>query len=177
VSSRSGPTRNTRVTSRGGRAARLRPIGRPAQIASHLSHDPKLRPLLNSHQGLRVPGLWDGFEVAVRAALGQRLTIVDSNSLAGRLVRNFGRPIETSIDGLTHLFTRPEDLAGAELTPLGTSRKSSESIQALARALINKEFTFESFRTLEETVSRDGPLHRHACLRRAGLLSTGLSLA
>jgi AraC family transcriptional regulator of adaptative response / DNA-3-methyladenine glycosylase II len=126
----------------------------PLQIASHLSHDPRLRPLLNGHQGLRVPGVWDGFEVAVRAALGQRLTVVDSSSLAGKLVRNFGRPIETSVDGLTHLFPRPEDLAGAELTPLGISRESAGSIRALARALRDKEFTFESLRTLEETVSR-----------------------
>ncbi len=125
----------------------------PLQIAGHLSHDPRLKPLLDSNQGLRVPGVWDGFEVAVRAALGQRLTVVDSNSLAGKLVRNFGRPIETSVDGLTHLFPRPEDLAGAELTPLGISRKSEASIKALARALSNKEFTFESFRTLQETIS------------------------
>jgi AraC family transcriptional regulator, regulatory protein of adaptative response / DNA-3-methyladenine glycosylase II len=126
----------------------------PLQIASHLSHDVRLSPLLNSHPGLRVPGVWDGFEVAVRAALGQRLTVLDSNSLAGKLVRNFGRPIETSVEGLTHLFPRPEDLADAELTPLGISHESAGSIKALARALSNKEFTFESFRTLEETVSR-----------------------
>ncbi|MGA2879712.1 MAG: AlkA N-terminal domain-containing protein [Bryobacteraceae bacterium] len=126
----------------------------PLQIAGHLSHDSMLKPLLDSHQGLRVPGVWDGFEVAVRAALGQRLTVVDSNLLAGKLVRKFGRPIETSIDGLTHLFPRPEDLAGAELTPLGISRESTGSIHALARALCNKEFTFESFRTLQETISR-----------------------
>ena len=126
----------------------------PLQIAGHLSHDPKLKPLLDSRPGLRVPGVWDGFEIAVRAALGQRLTVVDSNSLAGKLVRNFGKPIETSVDGLTHLFPRPEDLADAELAPLGISRKSAGSINALARALTNKEFTFESFRTLQETISR-----------------------
>jgi 3-methyladenine DNA glycosylase/8-oxoguanine DNA glycosylase len=79
---------------------------------------------------------------------------VDSNSLAGKLVRNFGRPIETSVDGLTHLFPRPEDLADAELTPLGIPRKCAASIKAFARALSNQEFTFESFRTLQETIAR-----------------------
>ena len=126
----------------------------PLQIAGHLSRDPSLRPLLDIHPGLRVPGVWDGFEVAVRAALGQRLTVVDSSSLAGQLVRSFGRPIETSVDGLTHLFPRPEDLADAELTPLGISRTCAGSIQALARALSRKKFTFESFRTFSEAISR-----------------------
>jgi len=106
----------------------------PREIAAHLSHDPRLKPLLDDQPGLRVPGVWDGFEVAVRAALGQRLTVIDSNAVAGELVRNFGRPIETSVDGLTHLFPRPEDLADAELlaavaglcrdAPLGGQRGS-----------------------------------------------------
>jgi AraC family transcriptional regulator of adaptative response / DNA-3-methyladenine glycosylase II len=126
----------------------------PLQIASHLSRDPRLKPLLDDRPGLRVPGVWDGFEVAVRAALGQRLTVVDSNAVAGKLVRNFGRPIETSIDGLTHVFPRPEDLANAELAPLGIAKKSAASINALARALCTKEFAFESPRTLQETISR-----------------------
>jgi AraC family transcriptional regulator of adaptative response / DNA-3-methyladenine glycosylase II len=126
----------------------------PLQIASHLSRDPRLKPLLDDRPGLRVPGVWDGFEVAVRAALGQRLTVVDSNAVAGKLVRNFGRPIETSIDGLTHLFPRPEDLANADLVPLGIARKAAALIHALARALCAKEFTFESSRTLQETISR-----------------------
>jgi len=125
----------------------------PLQIAGHLSHDPRLKPLLDGRPGLRVPGVWDGFEIAVRAALGQRLTVVDSNSLAGKLVRKFGTPIETFVEGLTHLFPRPEDLADADLTPLGVSRKCAGSINAFARALSNKEFAFESFTTLQETIS------------------------
>jgi AraC family transcriptional regulator of adaptative response / DNA-3-methyladenine glycosylase II len=126
----------------------------PLQIASQLSRDPRLKPLLDAQPGLRVPGVWDGFEVAVRAALGQRLTVVDSNAAAGKLVRNFGRPIETSVDGLTHLFPRPEDLANAELASLGIAKTSAASINALARAICSKEFTFESSRTLQETISR-----------------------
>jgi AraC family transcriptional regulator of adaptative response / DNA-3-methyladenine glycosylase II len=126
----------------------------PVQIAGHLSHDPRLKPLLDDRPGLRVPGVWDGFEVAVRAALGQRLTVVDSNAVAGELVRKFGRPIETSVDGLTHLFPRPEDLAGVQLAPLGITRKCATLVDALAGALCNKSFTFESSRTLQDTVSR-----------------------
>jgi AraC family transcriptional regulator of adaptative response / DNA-3-methyladenine glycosylase II len=126
----------------------------PLQISSHLSRDRRLKSLLDAQPGIRVPGAWDGFEIAVRAALGQRLSVVDSNSVAGKFVRKFGRPIETPVEGLTHLFPRPEDLAGADLTSAGISRKSARAIQALAHALCHEHFTFESFRSFEETISR-----------------------
>ncbi len=126
----------------------------PLQIAGHLSQDPRLKPLLDDQPGLRVPGAWDGFEVAVRAALGQRLTVVDSSATAGKLVRTFGTPIETSVHGLTHLFPRPEDLANAELAPLGIAGGCAACIKALARAICSKEFTFECSRTLQETIAR-----------------------
>jgi AraC family transcriptional regulator of adaptative response / DNA-3-methyladenine glycosylase II len=126
----------------------------PLQIDAHLSRDPRLRPLLDRRPGLRVPGVWDGFEVAVRAALGQRLTFIDSNAVAGELVRNFGRPVDTSVQGLTHLFPRPEDLADADLAHFGIGMKCAASINALARALCNKKFTFESAAALQDTISR-----------------------
>jgi AraC family transcriptional regulator of adaptative response / DNA-3-methyladenine glycosylase II len=126
----------------------------PLQIASHLSRDPRLKPLLNERPGLRVPGVWDGFEVAVRAALGQRLTIVDSRAVAGELVRMFGRPLETSVDGLTHLFPRPEDLAGADLAALGIATECAATVNALARSLCKREFTFDASRSLQETIAR-----------------------
>jgi AraC family transcriptional regulator of adaptative response / DNA-3-methyladenine glycosylase II len=126
----------------------------PIQIAGHLSHDSRLKPLLDERPGLRIPGVWDGFEVAVRAALGQRLTAVDSNAAAGALVRRFGRPVQTPVDGLTHLFPRPEDLADAELAPLDIDRECAKLIKAFARALCNKVFTFESSSALPDTISR-----------------------
>jgi AraC family transcriptional regulator of adaptative response / DNA-3-methyladenine glycosylase II len=137
-----------------GRVRRIFDVGAdPLQIAAHLSRDPRLRLLLDRRPGLRVPGVWDGFEVAVRAALGQRLTVVDSNAVAGELVRLFGRPVDTSVDGLTHLFPRPEDLADAELAHLGIGRECAASINALARALCNEEFSFESTGTLQDTIA------------------------
>jgi AraC family transcriptional regulator of adaptative response / DNA-3-methyladenine glycosylase II len=126
----------------------------PLQIASHLAQDPRLKPLLEVQPGLRVPGVWDGFEVAVRAVLGERLTVADSRAVAGKLVRKFGRPVETSVGGLTHLFPRPEDLADADLALLGIDRECAASISALARALCDKVFTFDSSRTLPDAVAR-----------------------
>jgi AraC family transcriptional regulator, regulatory protein of adaptative response / DNA-3-methyladenine glycosylase II len=126
----------------------------PLQISGHLSRDPRLKPLLDVQPGVRVPGAWDGFEIAVRTILGQRLLAADSIPMARRLVCEFGKKIETPVDGLTHLFPRPEDLAGADLTALGIARKRSEAIRALSRAVSSKQLTFEAFRTLRETISR-----------------------
>ena len=126
----------------------------PLQIATHLSRDCRLKPLLNQRPGLRVPGVWDGFEIAVRAILGQRLTTVDSAAVAGKLVRKFGRAVDTSVDGLTHLFPRPEDLADAKLASLGVARKTAKSISALAHAIGNGRLTFALARTLQDTISQ-----------------------
>lgn len=130
----------------------------PLQIAAHLSRDPRLKPLLDRRPGIRVPGAWDGFEVAVRAALGQRLRVVDSNKVAGDLVQKFGRRIVAYVDGLTHLFPRPEDLAEADLALPGIARECAVSIKALARGLCNKKLTFGSSRTLQDTISRLGAI-------------------
>lgn len=124
------------------------------QIETHLSRDGRLKPRLARRPGLRVPGVWDGFEVAVRAALGQRLTFVDSDSVAAELVQKFGRPLDTPIAGLTHLFPRPEDLATADVALCGISRKRAALVNALASKACKNELTFESPRSLQETISR-----------------------
>ncbi|HEY6344771.1 MAG TPA: AlkA N-terminal domain-containing protein [Bryobacteraceae bacterium] len=126
----------------------------PLQIASNLSRDPGLKPLLDRRPGLRVPGAWDPFEVAVRAVLGQRLTVVDSNGVAGDLVRRFGRSLQTSVSGLTHLFPRAEDLADIDLAPVVHDRECAKSLTALARTVSTKEFTFEFSLTLQDTILR-----------------------
>lgn len=125
----------------------------PLQISSHLSRDARLKPILDAHPGLRVPGAWDGFEVAVSAALGQRLSVAGSSELVGRLVREFGKPIETPLKELTRLFPRPEDLLDRDLAAAGIAREPAAAIQALCRALVQHEFAFESFTTLQEAVS------------------------
>src|ERR1700680_4732201 len=82
----------------------------PLQIETRLSRDSRLRALVEMRPGLRVPGAWDGFEVAVRAVLGEGLTVSDANPSAERLVRGFGKALVTPLEGLTHLFPRPEIL-------------------------------------------------------------------
>ncbi len=63
----------------------------PQLIAEHLQQDRLLRPHVRRHPGLRVPGAWDVFEIAVRAILGQQVSVAGATTLAGRLARRFGR--------------------------------------------------------------------------------------
>jgi AraC family transcriptional regulator of adaptative response / DNA-3-methyladenine glycosylase II len=126
----------------------------PLRIADDLSRDERLKPLLERRPGLRVPGVWDGFELAVHAVLGQQLRPANSAALAGRLVRTFGRPFQTSIPGLTHLFPQPEDLLDADLSKAGIHGTGAVTLHALARAVCNNELTFAASITLEEGISR-----------------------
>jgi AraC family transcriptional regulator, regulatory protein of adaptative response / DNA-3-methyladenine glycosylase II len=111
----------------------------PLQIANHLSRDPRLKALLDARPGLRVPGVWDGFELAVRTALGQQLTARDSTIIAGRLVRAFGKPVVSSVAGLTHVFPGPQLLAHADLSRAGVRGACAKVLRALARAVCNGE--------------------------------------
>ncbi len=88
--------------------------------------------------GLRVPGALDGFELAVRAVLGQQITVAAARTLAQRLVNRFGEPIETPHAGLSRLFPTPAALAQAEgdgLGELGIVRQRQAAIVALARGV------------------------------------------
>ena len=88
--------------------------------------------------GLRVPGTLDGFELAVRAVLGQQVTVAAARTLTTRLVERFGTPLATPIDGLTRLFPSPAALAAAsgdELGQLGVVRQRQAAIHALAQAV------------------------------------------
>lgn len=126
----------------------------PFQIASQLSRDPILRPLLEANPGIRVPGIWDGFEAAVRAILGERLTDKAPRAALAGLARTFGRPVTTSFPGLTHLFPHPQDLAEADLRAAGLPGESASQIRALARAVLNKDLEFDASMNLEEAISR-----------------------
>ncbi len=86
--------------------------------------------------GLRVPGTVDGFELAVRAVLGQQITVAAARTLGARLVEAFGEPIATPIEGLNRLFPTPAALAAASgdaLGQLGIVRQRQSALQAIAR--------------------------------------------
>lgn len=102
------------------------------EIAIALAVDPLLTKRIEAMPGLRVPGCWDGFELAVRAILGQQVPVRGASTFAGRLVRTFGNPISTS-PPLTHLFPFPEVLAEGDVARIGLPKKRAETVRALAR--------------------------------------------
>jgi AraC family transcriptional regulator, regulatory protein of adaptative response / DNA-3-methyladenine glycosylase II len=126
----------------------------PLQITNHLAQDSRLGEMLQARPGLRVPGVWDAFELAVRAVLGQQLTFVDSKPLIARLVRTFGRPIKTTVLRLTHLFPRPEILAAANFSSIGMPPARAETLRALARATCEGKLNAAASKSLDEVISR-----------------------
>lgn len=134
----------------------------PQAIAAVLSRSPRLRPLLARHPGVRVPSGWDGFEIAVRAIVGQQVSVAAARTVATRLAQRFGAalasPIAPDADGtrpaFTHLFPTPEALADADLSTVGLTRARAATIQAVARALLDGRVDFRPERTLEDFVAR-----------------------
>jgi len=106
----------------------------PEDIAGHLSRDPLLARRVARRPGLRVPGAWDGFELAVRAILGQQVTVKGASTLAGRLVAAYGTPLKSG-NGLTHLFPSACVLAKADFSEVGLPRARAETIRGMARAV------------------------------------------
>ena len=112
-----------------------------ADIVETLGNDPVLKDRLEAHPGLRVPGCWNGFELATRAILGQQITVKGATALAGRLVTRFGKPFRGP-NGLTHLFPKPEVLADANLATVGLTTARGETIRALARGVCDGKINF-----------------------------------
>jgi len=129
----------------------------PREIAERLVADPLLAKRVENMPGLRVPGCWDGFELAVRAVLGQQVSVSGARTLAGRLVRTFGTQVSTA-PPLTHLFPRADVLAGADVAVIGLTKKRAETIRALARAVSEGRIVFSALANVEEFQSRLGEL-------------------
>lgn len=126
----------------------------PAVIGATLSQDDRLRALVAARPGLRVPGAWDGFELGVRAVLGQQITVAAATRLAGRIVQEHGAPLADGIiePGLTHVFPPPEILAAAVLTGMPSSRAAT--VATLARAAAADARLFERGADVAASVSQ-----------------------
>lgn len=114
----------------------------PASIAEAFEADPLLGPLVRRRPGLRVPGIWDPFECAVRAVLGQQVSVAAARTLAARLVARAGRRLAEVSDGLTHLFPDAEGLAVADLDGLGLTGARVTALRLLARAVVEGRLDF-----------------------------------
>ncbi|SDR61470.1 DNA-3-methyladenine glycosylase II [Rhizobiales bacterium GAS191] len=130
----------------------------PAVIGAHLSQDPLLAPLVAARPGLRVPGGWDGFELAVRAILGQQITVPAATGLAGKLVRAHGIALRNELSSpfmsITHVFPPPERLVTADLAALGMPKPRALALSSLAAAVVADPDIFGPASGLEEAIAK-----------------------
>lgn len=126
----------------------------PQVIGAHLSADPKLRPVVTRYPGLRVPGSFDGFELAVRAILGQQVSVKAATTLAGRLARAFGEPLGQPDGTLTHFFPTPEVLADAPVESVGLPGRRAATVRTLAAAVAGGDIVLDGTADLDATKER-----------------------
>jgi AraC family transcriptional regulator of adaptative response / DNA-3-methyladenine glycosylase II len=106
----------------------------PAQIVDAFEADTLLAPLVRSRPGLRVIGVWDPFECAVRTFLERQLGRFAARAAVADLVARTGQPIDGGLVGLTHLFPTADALAVADLSNLPLTPPQQETLRALCRA-------------------------------------------
>ncbi len=126
-------------------------------IGAHLSADASLAPLIAKRPGLRAPGGWDGFELAIRAILGQQVTVVAARKLAGKLVARTSPALLPEVTGderLKAVFPTAARVAKADLSTLGMPRARIAALQALAQAAIAAPSLLDPVGSYEEAVER-----------------------
>jgi len=126
----------------------------PAAVAAVLSADPVLAPLVEARPGLRIPGALDGFELAVRAILGQQVSVSGACTLLGRLVAATGEPLAEPQGSLTHFFPTPQQIMQADLQGLGLTRTRINALLALAHAVSEDRLVLNRGADREQTVER-----------------------
>jgi len=114
-----------------------------ATIHRHLAVDPMLARLIDERPGLRVPGTWDGLELAIRAVLGQQITVGAAIKLAGKLLAQYGTPLASPREGLSHVFPEAAVLAVADLATLGMPKSRGRTLSGVAQALLDDPLLFE----------------------------------
>lgn len=126
-------------------------------ITSHLAKDKTLAPLVASRPGLRTPGCWDGFELAVRAVLGQQITVEAARQLGSKLVLLRGDPIRNAFHPrLARTFPSAHCLATVDLSQIGMPESRRATLKALAQAAVVNPRLFEppSIGSIEESIAQ-----------------------
>ncbi|MFC4527391.1 DNA-3-methyladenine glycosylase 2 family protein [Dyella halodurans] len=127
----------------------------PGSISDTLKQSAVLAPLLRKRPGLRLPGGWDGFEIAVRAILGQQVSVAAARTLATRIVQRYGMPLAASpIPGLERLFPSPHALADVDLRECGLTTARAATVRGVAQALLDGRIDFRSEQPLDTFVER-----------------------
>jgi AraC family transcriptional regulator of adaptative response / DNA-3-methyladenine glycosylase II len=116
----------------------------PQHIGGELARDPLIGALVGRRPGLRIPGVWEPFECAVRAVLGQQVSVAAGRTFVARLVERAGRKVNTGIDGLTYLFPDARAVARADLEGLGLTGARVATLRELARAVTHGRIDFSA---------------------------------
>ncbi len=140
------------------RVRRLFDLGADIEtIDDHLSGDPVLATLVAQRPGLRAPGGWDGFELAVRAVLGQQISVAAARRLAGQLVALHGRAVPRSFvihPDLSHTFPTANRLAATSSIGLAMPAARQSALKAVAEAAVADPNLFRPFGSIDETIAR-----------------------
>jgi AraC family transcriptional regulator of adaptative response / DNA-3-methyladenine glycosylase II len=116
----------------------------PQAVIESLGGDPLLGPLIKAMPGRRVPGHTDGHELAVRAVLGQQVSVAGATTLAARLVSEYGRPLKRPVGAVTHLFPSSEALAEVDPARLAMPNARRRALLGLVRALADGALTLDA---------------------------------
>ncbi|HLX54965.1 MAG TPA: AlkA N-terminal domain-containing protein [Aquella sp.] len=127
----------------------------PMAIHNTLHEDAKLKPFLKQYPGLRIPGCWDGFELAIRAIVGQKISVKAAHTILGRIVKLCGEPqvLDKTLK-LTHYFPSAEKILEADLSGIGLTTSKIESIKLLAQEVANKTIVLDGTADFEDTCKR-----------------------
>ena len=117
----------------------------PKKIGAALAADPWLAPLIDAAPGLRVPGAWSGFELVVRAIVGQQISVKGATTIIGRLVQRAGERIEGHPhDNTAWRFPTPQALAAVDLAQIGMPGKRVAALQGFAHAVATGDVPLDS---------------------------------
>ncbi len=117
----------------------------PRALADVFQRSELMKPLIRRWPGQRLPGAWEGFELAVRAVLGQQVSVAAARTLAARVAATYGTPFaEGAAVGLTALFPSPDSLVDAPLESQGVTRARAATIRGLAQAVLDGRVQFRA---------------------------------
>lgn len=119
------------------------------EIDAVLGQDPILAPLVQRRPGVRIPGTTEPFELAVRAILGQQISVAAATTLAGRIAARWGTMLSTPEAGLIRIFPEADELADAVLERVGLSRTKATAIRHLGAAVAEGQIDLTPVRTGE----------------------------
>jgi len=124
-----------------------------AAINTQLRLDARLRECVRRNPGQHLPGGWEGFEIAVRAVLGQQISVAAARTFAVRLVERFGVPAALPDGEKVRLFPAARTIADADLTRIGLPRARASTLNAIARAVCDGSVSFRPEQTLQQFVA------------------------